>query len=580
MANLKGADLLVDVLVDWGVKTVYGLPGDSIDTTVDALRRQKDKIKFIQVRHEEVAALAAAAEAKYTGKLGVCLSIGGPGAIHMLNGLYDAKMDHVPMLALLGQVTSKSLNEGFFQEVNTPKLFDDVAVFNRSISSVDNLPEVVDQAVRSAYENQGVAVLTIPDDIPDQVLKGAYKSSARAFKLAKPEISKTQLDQAAELIKEAAKPIVLLGVGAKESAAGAEIQKFVEQNKLPFVETLPSKGTVPDDHPNSLGNVGKLGTKPAYEAMKSADLLLLLGTNYPYVAYLPKKGQANCIQVDLKAENLGKRYGVDVAIQGDVKKVVAALNAKGQLRDDEKFLDACQKNMSNWNKWMAGKRALDTAPASPESLVAYIDESAPDNAIYSIDVGTSTSWSARYLHVKKDQKFAISAWLGTMGCALPGAIAAAVNYPDRKVIALNGDGAFAMVMQDFVTAVKYQLPIICVVLNNQKLAFIEYEQQSAGQLNYQIDLADMDYAKFAEACGGVGFNVKSNVEFKEALDKAYKVTDKPVLINAYVQDNAPLPGKIVMDEAKGYMKFGQEYLENYWKIPNMPPFKDILRQFF
>ncbi|MFT8837152.1 pyruvate oxidase [Liquorilactobacillus satsumensis] len=578
MANTKGSDLLVDVLVDWGVQNVYGLPGDSIDTTVDALRRQQKKIKFTQVRHEEVAALAAAAEAKYTGKLGVCLSIGGPGAIHLLNGLYDAKMDHVPVLALLGQVTSASLNEGYFQEVNTAKLFDDVAVFNRTISAVDNLPEVVDEAVRSAYENKGVAVLTIPDDIPEQKMQGEYKSSARAFALATPEVAKQQVEQAAQLLKAAQKPIVLLGVGAKQ--AGSQIREFVEKNNLPFIETLPAKGTIADDHPNSLGQVGKLGTKPAYEAMHNADLLLLLGTNYPYLPYLPAKGQAKCIQVDLKAENLGKRYGVDVAIQGDTAKVIAALNAQGSLHADKNFLAACQKSMSNWNKWMAGKRKLNTAPASPESMVAYIDETAPDDIVYSIDVGTSTSWAARFLHVKESQKFAISSWLGTMGCGLPGAIAGQLAYPKRRVLTLNGDGAFAMVMQDFVTAVKYKLPIICIVINNQKLAFIEYEQQSAGQLNYQIDLADVDYAKFAEACGGVGITVKSNDEFKAALDQAYTIKDKPILINAYVKDDAPLPGKIVMDEAKGYMKFGQGYLENYWKIPELPPLKDILRQFF
>ncbi|MBZ2406292.1 MAG: pyruvate oxidase [Liquorilactobacillus hordei] len=578
MANTKGADLLVDVLVDWGIQNVYGLPGDSIDTTIDALRRQQDKIKFIQVRHEEVAALSAAAEAKYTDKIGVCLSIGGPGAIHLLNGLYDAKMDHVPVLALLGQVTSTSLNEGYFQEVNTEKLFDDVAVFNRTISAVDNLPEVIDQAIRSAYENKGVAVLTIPDDIPNQVLKGEYSSSARAFTLNTPEVNKKQLDEATSLIKDSSKPVVLLGVGAKH--AGAEIKKFVETNKIPFIETLPAKGTIADDHPNSLGNVGKLGTKAAYEAMKNADLLIMFGTNYPYRPYLPEKGQAKSIQVDLKAENLGKRYSVNVAVQGDVKKFVAALNDLGTIRTESKFLEACQKSMSNWNKWMADKRKLNTSPVSPESMTAYIDETAPSDLIYSIDVGTSTSWSARYLHVKDDQKFAISAWLGTMGCALPGAIAAQVAYPDKRVVALQGDGAFAMVMQDFVTAVKYKLPVICIVVNNQKLAFIEYEQQQAGQLNYQIDLADIDYAKFAESCGGVGLTVKSNDEFKAALDKAYTITDKPILINAYVKDNAPLPGKIVMDEAKGYMKFGQEYLENYWKIPELPPLKDILRQFF
>ncbi|KRN07600.1 pyruvate oxidase [Liquorilactobacillus sucicola DSM 21376 = JCM 15457] len=578
MSKIKGSDVLVKVLVDWGVKNVYGLPGDSIDTTVDALRRQKDKIKFVQVRHEEVAALSAAAEAKYTDKIGVCLSIGGPGAIHLLNGLYDAKMDHVPVLALLGQVTSKSLNEGYFQEVNTAKLFDDVAVFNRNISSVDNLPDVVDQAIRSAYENKGVAVLTIPDDIPEQELKGFYKSAAHAFSLSTPEVDKMQVKHAVKLIRDAKKPVVLLGMGAKK--AGADIKQFVEENQIPFIATLPAKGIINDAHPNSLGNVGKLGTKPAYEAMRNADLLLLFGTNYPYRPYLPKRGQAKCIQIDLKAENLGKRYSVDVAIQGDTAKVMKELNRQGRIREDGSFLSACQKNMKNWNKWMQAKRELNTSPLAPEAMAAYIDETAPNDLVYSIDVGTSTSWAARFLHVRESQKFAISAWLGTMGCGLPGAIAAQVAYPKRRVLTLNGDGAFSMVMQDFVTAVKYNLPIICVVINNQKLAFIEYEQQSAGQLNYQINLADIDFAKFAEACGGIGIVAKSNTEFKKALDRAYKIKDRPILINAYVDDNAPLPGKIVMDEAKGYMKFGQEYLENYWKIPELPPLKDIMRQFF
>ncbi|AZZ60747.1 pyruvate oxidase [Oenococcus oeni] len=578
MTSKKGSDLLVNVLTDWGIKEVYGLPGDSVDTTVDALRRQKDKIKFIQVRHEEVASLAASASAKYTGKIGVCLSIGGPGAIHLLNGLYDAKMDHVPVLALLGQVTSQSLNEGYFQEVNTPKLFDDVAVFNRTISSVDNLAEIVDQAIRSAYENKGVAVLTIPDDIPDQELKTIYHSSAKAFSLAKPSINEEQINKASELIKNSQKPIALIGLGAKES--GEEVTSFLEKNNIPFVQTLPAKGTISDDHPNSLSNVGKLGTKPAYEAMKNADLLILLGSNYPYLPYLPNKGQAKCIQVDLKAENLGKRYSVTTAIQADVYDVVHALNKKGVLRDNKSFLQACQKNMDNWNKWMQEKRELDTTPISPESMVAYIDQTAPDDLVYSIDVGTSTSWAARFLHVKRNQKFAISAWLGTMGCGLPGAIAGQIVFPKRRVLSLIGDGAFSMVMQDFVTAVKYKLPIIFVIINNQKLAFIEYEQQSAGQLNYEINLADIDFGKFAQAAGGIGITVKSNDKFKEALDQAYQTKDKPVLINAYVEDNAPLPGKIVLDEAKGFAKFGQEYLENYWKIPELPPFKDILRQFF
>lgn len=576
MAN-KSSEELVQVLIDWGVKNIYGLPGDSIDTTVSALQEKQDQIKFIQVRHEEVGALAAAAEAKLTGKLGVCLSIGGPGAIHMLNGLYDAKMDHAPVLALLGQVTTNDLNEGYFQEINTPKLFDDVAVFNRTITSPDNLAEVLDEAIRSAYEHRGVAVLTIPDNLPDE--KAApYQSSAKSFHLNAPAVTDEQLQQAADLIKASAKPIALVGVGARN--AGPAVTKFLETNHIPFISSMPAKGIIGDAHPNSLGNVGKLGTKPAYEAMKSADLLLLFGTNYPYKPYLPKPGTAKCIQIDLNPENISRRYPVDVAIQSDLGLVITALNKQGELRQDKRFLSACQKSMANWNKWMTAKTQIDDTPIAPEALASAIDKTAPDDLIYSIDVGTSTTWGARFIHAKPTQRYVISAWLGTMGCGLPGAIAAQQAYPDRRALTMCGDGAFAMVMQDFVTAVKYHLPIICVVLNNQKLAFIEYEQQAAGQLNYEINLADIDFAKFAESCGGVGYNVKNITEFKKALAAAYQEKNKPVLINAYVRDDAPLPGKIVGDEAKGYMKYGEEYLTSYWKIPELPPLKDIMRQFF
>ncbi|WP_127091702.1 thiamine pyrophosphate-binding protein, partial [Lacticaseibacillus rhamnosus] len=385
----KAADQLVSVLMDWQVKHVFGLPGDSIDTTVDALRRQQDKIKFVQVRHEEVAALAAASTAKLTGGLGVCLSIGGPGAIHLLNGLYDAKMDHVPVLALLGQVTTSNLNEGFFQEVNTPKLFDDVAVYNKTVMASDNLGQIVDTAIRTAFTEKGVAVLTIPDDLPDQKETTSYRDSAAAFALNVPEVDPKQLDDVASLLQKSQKPLALIGRGAEN--AGEAVQKFVEANHIPFIQTMPAKGTVADDHPNSLGNVGKLGTKPAYEAMKATDLLFMIGTNYPYTPYLPDAGQAKCVQIDTQPENLGKRYSVDVAVDGDVGAFLTELNAKGALRDDDRFLKACRKNMESWDKWMAEKRLLDTNPASPEAVFATIDQTAPKDAVYSIDVGTSTS---------------------------------------------------------------------------------------------------------------------------------------------------------------------------------------------
>ncbi len=576
----RASDQLVDVLINWDVKHVYGLPGDSIDTTVDALRERQNKIGFVQVRHEEVGALTAAAEAKLTGKLGVCLSIGGPGAIHLLNGLYDAKMDHVPVLALVGQVESQFLNEGFFQEVNTPQLFSDVAVYNRLISSSDNLAEVTDEAIRTAYQKKGVAVLTIPDDLPEQKAKKSYVSSAHKFKITTPKVDSKSLNEASYLLKNATKPLALIGTGAKN--AGPEVTSFLETNHIPFISSLPGKGIIGDDHPASLGNVGKLGTKPAYKAMKSTDLLIMLGTNYPYTAYLPKPGNAKSIQVNINPADIGKRYPADVGLVASVKDVMKALSnpKNSSIRDDDQFLKSCQADMNKWNHWMDSKRNANKTPIAPEALFNYVSKTAPKNLIYSVDVGTATSWSARFLNVKPTQKHVISSYLGTMGCALPGSIAAKLAYPDRPTVALEGDGAFAMVMQDFLTEVKYRLPIINVVLNNSKLAFIEYEQQAAGQLNYQINLQDTDWAEFAKSAGGIGVTVKSNTEFQKALDDAYKIKDRPILINAYVGDAAPLPGKIVHDEAKGYMKFGEQYLKTRHRIPKLPPIKDIIRQFF
>ena len=572
----KAADQLVDVLKAWDVKRVYGLPGDSVDTTVAALYRQKDSIEFIQVRHEEVAALSAAAESKLTGKISVCLSIGGPGAIHMLNGLYDAKMDRAPVLAILGQVTTDSLNEGYFQEVNTPELFTDVSVFNKQVDSPDNLASLVDEALRTAYEKKGVSVLTIPDDIPNKVVRQNYDSIVNQLTESKQILNQKDISKINHMVMNSKRPLAFIGVGAKYS--GENITSYLEKNNIPFIATLPAKGIVGDTHPNYLGNVGKLGTKPAFEAMQEADLLLMVGTNYPYTDYLPKH-HIKCIQINNTLQDLGKRHSADLALKANAEDAFSALVLEKNIRQDDTFLKACQHNMKNWNSWMKTKSNMDTSPIAPEYLTSKISNDSPDNTIYSIDVGTSTSWSARFLDVKKKQKYIISSYLGTMGCGLPGAIAAKLNYPEKTVVSICGDGAFSMIMQDFVTAVKYNLPIIIIVLNNQKLAFIEYEQQSAGQENYEIDLEDIDFAKFADACGGNGITVSDNAEFDKAYHNALLEKEKPTLINAYVSDNAPLPGKIVWNEAKGYLEYTLTHILDQKQFPHLPPLKDILRQF-
>ncbi|BDR52278.1 pyruvate oxidase [Bombiscardovia nodaiensis] len=574
MAKINAADKMVQVMQAWGIDNVYGLPGDSVDTTVEALYRVRDKVKFTQVRHEEVAALAAAAQAKLTGKVGVCLSIGGPGAIHMLNGLYDAKMDHVPVVAILGQIQSHLLNTGYFQEVDLPKLCDDVAVYNKLVTSPETVPAVMDEAIRMAYLHQGVAVLTIPDDVPNHKIEDTFQPTADLFHQSHPAINPADIDKALQMIHAAKKPVAFFGVGAK--GAQAEAKEFVERYSLPFIQTMPAKGTIDDDHPNALGQVGKLGTKPAYEAMFDADLLILVGTDYPYAPYL--NGKIPAIQIEIEPTRIGKRHAVEVGMVADAKDALTLLNARGEQIAETGWLKACQKNMQTWRKWMKDVTDKSHKGVLPSRSFAKMSEIAPSNAVWSVDVGTSTSFGARFLTAKATQKYIISAWLGTMGCALPGAIASKRDMPDRPVYAVCGDGAFAMVMQDFVTAVKYQLPMVVVILNNHLLAFIEYEQQSVGQQNYGIDLADIDFAKFAEACGGIGVNVTTDEEFDAAIEK-YQNPDRPVIINCASADEAPLPGKIVWDEAEGYMKFGVGYMKEQFRIPELPPLRELMRQF-
>lgn len=577
MAKIKANKALVQVLKNWQIDHVYGIPGDSIDKVVDALKTEEDNIKFYDVRHEEVATLAASSYAKLTGKIAVALSIGGPGAIHMLNGMYDAKMDNVPMLVLAGQTDSKLLGTKFFQEVNLTALFEDVAVYNKQLESAENVHEIVDEAIKTAYAKKGVAVLTIPSDVLGEKIEDNIPRETYKFENAVTYAKDEDVKKAAELINKSEKPVVLTGVGAKD--AKEELLNFLDHIDAPGLITLPAKGIIPDKHPNFMGNLGKIGTKPAFEASKDADLLILVGTNYPYVDYLPDK-DIPCIQIDINQTNIGKRFNVDVGLIGDTKNVLAALTEASEKVTGRKFLKACQENMKAWNRWLEEDRNNDSKPIRPELLMSEIEKISTDDTVFSVDVGTSTVWSTRYLQLGHNHKFITSSWLGTMGCALPGAIASKVANPDKQAIAITGDGGFAMVMQDFVTAVQYKLPIIVVVLNNQELAFIKYEQQAAGELEYAIDLGDIDFAKFADSCGGIGYNVVDVEDIAPTLEKA-KNANKPVVVNVKVDpDAAPLPGKIIWDEAKGYAKFEIRTALEENRLEKMPPLKTLIRRFF
>ncbi|WP_345806975.1 pyruvate oxidase [Bacillus pumilus] len=561
------------LLEEWGVKHIYGMPGDSINELIEELRHESSQIKFIQTRHEEVAALSAAADAKLTGKLGVCLSIAGPGAVHLLNGLYDAKADGAPVLAIAGQVASAEVGRDAFQEIKLERMFDDVAVFNQQVQTAEALPDLLNQAIKAAYTHKGVAVLTVSDDLFSRKIKRKPVYTSPLYVEGEVRPKKDQLLKAAQLINNAKKPVILAGKGLRH--AKEELLSFAEKAAAPIVITLPAKGVVPDRHPYFLGNLGQIGTKPAYEAMEECDLLIMLGTSFPYRDYLPEDTPA--IQLDIKPDQIGKRYPVDVGIVSDSKSGLHELTSYIEYKEQRGFLEACTEHMMKWREEMDKEKSVATSPIKPQQVIARLEEAVEDDAILSVDVGNVTVWMARHFEMKQ-QDFIISSWLATMGCGLPGAISAKLNEPNRQAIAVCGDGGFTMVMQDFVTAVKYKLPIVVVILNNNNLGMIEYEQQVKGNINYGIELEDIDFAKFAEACGGKGISVSSHEELSPAFDTALQ-SDKPVIIDVAVANEPPLPGKITYTQAAGFSKY---LLKKFFEKGELdiPPLKKSLKRFF
>ncbi|HGX1309559.1 TPA: pyruvate oxidase [Staphylococcus aureus] len=578
MAKIKANEALVKALQAWDIDHLYGIPGDSIDAVVDSLRTVRDQFKFYHVRHEEVASLAAAGYTKLTGKIGVALSIGGPGLIHLLNGMYDAKMDNVPQLILSGQTNSTALGTKAFQETNLQKLCEDVAVYNHQIEKGDNVFEIVNEAIRTAYEQKGVAVVICPNDLLTEKIKDTTNKPVDTSRPTVVSPKYKDIKKAVKLINKSKKPFMLIGVGAKH--AKDELRAFVEAAKIPVVHSLPAKTILPDDHPYSIGNLGKIGTKTSYQTMQDADLLIMVGTNYPYVDYLPKKN-IKAIQIDTNPKNIGHRFNINVGIVGDSKIALHQLTENIKHVAERPFLNKTLERKAVWDKWMEQDKNNNSKPLRPERLMASINKFIKDDAVISADVGTATVWSTRYLNLGVNNKFIISSWLGTMGCGLPGAMASKIAYPNRQAIAIAGDGAFQMVMQDFATAVQYDLPLTVFVLNNKQLAFIKYEQQAAGELEYAVDFSDMDHAKFAEAAGGKGYTIKSASEVDAIVEEAL-AQDVPTIVDVYVDPNAaPLPGKIVNEEALGYGKWAFRSIteDKHLDLDQIPPISVAAKRF-
>ncbi|HVD08499.1 MAG TPA: thiamine pyrophosphate-dependent enzyme [Nitrososphaeraceae archaeon] len=570
--DMRTADIVAEALLDWKVEVIFGLPGDGINGFMEALRRRKDKIKFILVRHEESAAFMACAYAKYTGKLGVCVATSGPGAIHLLNGLYDAKLDNTPVLAITGSTYSDLMNSSYQQDVNLLQLFSDVTVYNNMINRPEHAEMTVDIACRSALSLRGVSHLTIPIDVQEMKLKGRYSrhkvpghTSDFYANITVPD--RGLLEDAANILNSGKKIVLLVGQGAL--SAGDEVIQVAEKLEAPVVKALLGKAVIPDDHPVCIGGLGLLGTEPATDAMNEADTLLMVGTSFPYIDYLPKPGQARGIQIDIKPNNIGLRYPVEIGLVGDSKLVLSELLPLLQQRSETErgFLKSKQDAMVDWNKLLKEQSSRTDKPIKPQVIADAVSELLEDNAIISVDCGTNTSWAAQYINIRKGMKFSLSGTLATMACGLPYAIAAQIAFPDRQCIAFVGDGGFTMLMGEFATAVQYNLPIKIIVIKNNTLGMIRWEQMAfLGNPEYGVEFTPIDFVKFAEACGGIGYAIKEPDEISSIMEQAMKMDKdrrKPVIIEASVDPfEPPMPPKVEMEFvtklAESFVK-GQPY---------------------
>jgi pyruvate dehydrogenase (quinone) len=550
--NMRTADIVAEALLDWKVDVIFGLPGDGINGFIESLRRRQDKIKFVLVRHEESAAFMACAYAKYTGKLGACVATSGPGAIHLLNGLYDAKADNTPVIAITGTTYSDLMNSSYQQDVNLLQLYSDVAVYNGMISVPEQAEMAVDIACRTALAQRGVGHLTMPIDIQEKKLSsGKYSRHNVAYHTsdvysAETIPSHSLIKKAAKILNTGSRVVILVGQGAL--GASDEVIAVAEKSGAPVVKALLGKAVIPDDNQYSLGGLGLLGTTPSSDAMSEADTLLMVGTSFPYIDYLPKPGQARGIQIDIKPEKIGLRYPVEIGLVGDSKLILSALLPLVNQKDDLEFLKSKQKAMKHWNRLLEEKSTRTDKPIKPQVIAKAVSEELEDNAIISADCGTNTSWAARYIDIRKGMKFSVSGTLSSMANGLPYAIAAQIAFPERQSIAFVGDGGLTMLMGEFATAVQYNLPIKVIVIKNNTLGMIRWEQMGfLGNPEFGVEFSPIDWVKFAEACGGKGYAIREPSEVKFKIHQAMKEERKPTIIEAYVDPfEPPMPPKVEM----------------------------------
>jgi len=552
MAKKTVADLLVEVLADAGVRRIYGVSGDSLNGITESIRIRGD-MQWIHTRHEETAAFAAGAEAHLTGTLAVCAGSCGPGNLHLINGLYDCHRSRVPVLAIAAQIPSNEIGSGYFQETHPEHLFAQCSHYCQLISQPEQMPRVLEIAMQTAISKRGVAVIALPGDV---ALRDAVERGPRLrFYEPKPTVcpSDDELNVLAEVLNRSKKITILGGAGC--AGVHTELIELAGKLQAPIVHAMRGKEFIEYDNPFDVGMTGLLGFSSGYHAMMGCDVLLMIGTDFPYQQFFPK--DATIVQIDLRGEQLGRRTKVDFGFVGDTKTTLRALLPKLDQNQDTAHLTA---SLEHYAKARKGLDELATPnsgekPIHPQYVARLLDQLATEDAVFTCDVGTPTIWAARYLTMNGKRRIIGSFTHGSMANALPQAIGAQVSYPGRQVISMSGDGGFAMLMGDLLTLKQHGLPVKLIVFRNDSLAFVELEMKAAGILDFGTDLRNPDFAKIAEGAGLLGLKAETPDQVEPAIAQALK-HDGPALVEVLVsRQELSMPPTITLEQAKGFSLF-------------------------
>jgi pyruvate dehydrogenase (quinone) len=559
------SDFLLARLHEWGITRIYGYPGDGINGIMGALNRAEGDFEFVQVRHEEMAAFMACGHAKFTGQVGVCLATSGPGAIHLLNGLYDAKLDHQPVVAIVGQQARAALGGSYQQEVDLVTLFKDVASeYLEMIVTPPQVRHVVDRAVRIARAQRAPTCIIVPNDVqgmPAHAPPRAHGTihSGVGYAIPRPIPDDRELQRAADALNAGSKVAMLVGAGALN--ATAEVLEVADALGAGIAKALLGKAAVPDALPFVTGSIGLLGTRPSYRMMMDCDTLLMVGSGFPYSEFLPPEGAARGVQIDIDARMLSIRYPMEVNLVGDSASTLARLRTLLKRKQDRRWRERIERDVAQWWKTLEERAMNDAHPINPQRVFWELSPRIPDRAILTCDSGSSANWYARDLRIREDMMASLSGGLATMGPGVPYAIAAKFAHPDRPVIALVGDGAFQMNgMSEMITVAKYwrrwaDPRLVVLVLNNRDLNQVTWEQRvMEGDPKYVASqqIPDYPYARFAEGAGLAGIRVDRPEDVGPAWDAAL-AAGKPTVIDVYTDpDVPPLPPHVTFKQARAF----------------------------